>query len=578
MTRRARLVLWLLPVLSALGCHAPHAKAPPRDSATTCGRFANEVDALFSETAKLELASHLRLAAGKSAEGHIARVIATFEGIARSSALAQKTACEDAFVRHTTPATVYEKKAACARVVLASERALLQAIQNPSRETVWNLDDALDTIGVDATDCQKESAYAGFTPSQSDDPADDETAERAAGEARAYAALADQPRAKQAIAQGMAAAQRSEVPGLLVELLLPDPRAFDGPKGNATLVEQATLAKRIAERAAWPDGVRRSVRQLGLAAESRRDRAEALSWYEQEVALCEKLRDPSDRRTVIAYADVASANSALGKDAEALASQLKSVAAAERNAGSLAASTGGAYDSLGFILHHQGKDTEALARLRQAQDAWQRALGDDHPLVAHAFVGMAKVSQALGQHAEALESYRKALVIREEALGPHHLDTAQSHSDLAMEYFGQRQYEDARGHFEEALATQASILGKDHPTTANTQNNLGAACYELHEYDQATAALEAALSVFERAPDDQLERIAIITRNLAAISEDQQRDAAAVAWYDRSLTTWEKLPGKPSPRAENTRDALSGLCTRRGYAPACQMLKRHPER
>jgi tetratricopeptide (TPR) repeat protein/predicted Ser/Thr protein kinase len=192
---------------------------------------------------------------------------------------------------------------------------------------------------------------------------------------------------------------------------------------------------------------------------------------------------------------------------------------------------------VGFQLAHY---EEGIALAPVAEAAITRAEGGMAMTADLAYyVGSTHVQK--GVYDLARDAYEQALALRIKLYGEDHPDVAQVHNGLGAALLRKGDLAGAAEHFKKAIAIREKVLGATHPDVALPLGNLAAVEQAQGHIDAATRDLERALKILEEVYGPDHPQVALTVHNLGEFARDRKDCTAAVAYYTRALTIFEKL-------------------------------------
>ncbi len=162
---------------------------------------------------------------------------------------------------------------------------------------------------------------------------------------------------------------------------------------------------------------------LGLLAEARGEREEAVTWFSRALERSTQALGPKDEAT--------------------LATEM----------------------SLGVILMQLERMDEAESPLTHVYETRRASLGDDHPGTLTALNNLAFVYQHLEENDRALEMFQRSLDTRLRVNGEESGSAFAGYNNLAVQLGRMERFEEALGHHEAAIQVANRIYGDTHPRT-----------------------------------------------------------------------------------------------------------------
>jgi len=215
-----------------------------------------------------------------------------------------------------------------------------------------------------------------------------------------------------------------------------------------------------------------SANDIATVYDDQGDYAQALEWYEKDLAICEKVLGKEHPNTAVTYNNIALVYTHQGDYAQALEWYEKALAIREKVLGKEHPSTATTYNNIALVYTHQGDYAQALEWYEKALAIDEKVLGKEHPDTATTYNNIAGVYDCQGDYAQALEWHEKALAIQETVLGKEHPNTAATYNNTAGVYRNQGDYKNALELYLKAYRICLRKLGDVHPNTNTTKNNM----------------------------------------------------------------------------------------------------------
>ncbi|HEU5076185.1 MAG TPA: tetratricopeptide repeat protein [Polyangiaceae bacterium] len=416
-------------VLTSFGCGgatpAPTGPEPipapliaPPPSGGHCRDFELDAERIWSSKTRGEVHAGI-LSAGGSIDRTIAdRVVTKMDGITRNWVMMQENICKDCVERRILSEEAYSKMSVCLRTALVSQQTLATALQSPTVDQVFRVDQSLAKIGDDLKACQNEAVYSSF-----DERADDAVALQA----RSHVSRAQVLKDLASYAEARAEAQKAR--GLAEKLY--DPKLF-----TDTLIMEARIAwdmadyetaRRLAQRAEAE--ARTASYELGQAGAWRLLAYEFSRWGAHEDAFNYAQRALDVRRrllgdtnpdTAISLADVGSVRYEQGQFAEALAYYQRAYATLHQVLGDEHPRTVSTMNSIAATYQAQKDYMQAMVWYMKAVTVCKSTLGAEHPNTAYAAAGVGDIAIELALYPVAFPMLGSAAIIRNKVYGPNH--------------------------------------------------------------------------------------------------------------------------------------------------------------
>ena len=196
---------------------------------------------------------------------------------------------------------------------------------------------------------------------------------------------------------------------------------------------------------------------------------------------------------------------------------------------------GSTLGNLASVLLARGEPSRAMELLERSLHIQAQALGEGHPDVARSVHNLAVLHGRLGDHAEAVTLHERALAARIAALGPDHLDVLQSLDDLGYERRAHDELTAAAEVDAQALALRERVLPAGHTDVAWSLEVLAEVRISQGRLDEAEPLLTRALDIRGRAQPPDHHELASTRVLLGRLALARGRTAEATALLERAV-------------------------------------------
>jgi tetratricopeptide (TPR) repeat protein len=246
--------------------------------------------------------------------------------------------------------------------------------------------------------------------------------------------------------------------------------------------------------------------------------------------------------TISARSNVAARLALLGRYDEALATQARIIAIAERLYGPTSETLGPVYQAHGDVLAMVGRHAEARAELQRAL----RVYSPTDWATGAAHCDLAGVELAEGDATAAIAECERGLTMIRHG-DVHGVNLASNEEILAAAYLGGKRYADALALTRECIAEIRAERGEDVLEMASCLTDEGDALLELGKPAEAVGELERALGVLAghaAAPGVRAEAQFLLARALVATRGDRARASELVAAARDELARYPFMKAK----------------------------------
>ena len=223
--------------------------------------------------------------------------------------------------------------------------------------------------------------------------------------------------------------------------------------------------------------------------------------YVALLAAGERRLGPEHPATLISRNNLATGYRALGRTAEAVASDEETLRVRERVLGPEHPATLDSRNNLAIGYRALGRTADAVALWEETARVRDRLLGPEHPETLTSRNNLAIGYSALGRTAEAVALWEETLWVMERVLGPEHPEALTSRNNLASGYRELGRGAEAVALWESALSLQELVLGPEHPDTLKSRSNLANGYRALGRTAEADALVRREADVTEGGTD-----------------------------------------------------------------------------
>ena len=205
----------------------------------------------------------------------------------------------------------------------------------------------------------------------------------------------------------------------------------------------------------------------------------------------------------------------------AVAAAQRSLAAAERAAGSESLAAADAHHVLGTAMYWVGDNDEGQRQLELAQASWTAQVGPENPRMLKIHNGLGLFALAREQPLVAIAEFEAELRLAETLYGPDHLDVSDALANLALANYGAGRLDESRRDLERSLVIREREAGPDNLYVGHARANLAGTLRELGELDAALEQGERAYAVILAVRGEGHPDLAIARNVLAETHRDR---------------------------------------------------------
>ncbi len=215
-----------------------------------------------------------------------------------------------------------------------------------------------------------------------------------------------------------------------------------------------------------------------------------------------------------------------------------------------------ALNNLASVTDDQAHSAEALKFYEQALALQEKSLGADHPRVASVLNNIGLALLSLNEPVKAEAALRRALTIWIATFGAEHPEVARTYNNLGLVLAESGKLHEARLAYDRSLAIKEKRLGSNHPSVAAVLEGLGTLANQEGRFNEGLALCSRAQAIVEKAYGGEHPNLAyyLTCKGVAAIG--LQKKSEAVSWLEQAMKLRAKNPAGPADMA-TTRLALA---------------------
>jgi len=208
---------------------------------------------------------------------------------------------------------------------------------------------------------------------------------------------------------------------------------------------------------------------LGYLYDTLGDQGKAIGYYEQALAIDEKVYGPEHPNVATRLNNMGLVYQTLGELRKAIGYYEQALVIVRNSYGELHPHVAASLNNLGGVYDNLGEKEKAIGYYEQVLAILKKVYVTEHPHVAIGLNNLGGAYYALGEKEKAIGYYEQALAIWEKVHGPEHPQVATGLNNLGGTYFKLGQKDRARPYFEKALAIFTHFFGDEHPSTVTVK-------------------------------------------------------------------------------------------------------------
>jgi len=329
--------------------------------------------------------------------------------------------------------------------------------------------------------------------------------------------------------QDLVESNKDQVNFRLVRALIRQGALFERHRKFDKAMEAFRLAGDVARRLQDKPGLATSLLDQGITCDEQAKYAEALSYYEQSLAISEDAGD--DLQVAHAFYAIGTINLRLGRFDRAKSYYSQSVAITENTDDRQG--TARALYSTAVACKSQSDYGGALAYSEKSLKI-SVEIGDDRT-VAEVYNNIGNIQRLQGNRMTALQYFQSSLAIKEKL--EDRPGTATALVNLGIVYDQQGITDEGLSYFKKALTIDQEM--GNEPQLANTLYNIGMHYKILHDAPQALDYIEKALSIQEHL--SQKRAVATSLHAIGSLQAAMGNTARALDFFNRARAMFEEI-------------------------------------
>ncbi|CAF1424454.1 unnamed protein product [Adineta steineri] len=299
--------------------------------------------------------------------------------------------------------------------------------------------------------------------------------------------------------------------------------------------------------------------QLGQTKHKQREYPEALTCYEQSLAIYEKTLPSNHLNLGNVYSDIGLVYDKMGDYPKALSYYEKALAIRQQSLSFNHPDLGDSYNNIGNVYKGMGDYPKALSSHEKALEIRQQSLPHNHPDLGGSYNNIGLVHNNMGNYPKALSSHEKALEIKQQSLPSNHPSLGASHNNIGNVYKDMGDYPKALLSHEKALAIRQQSLSFNHPDLGDSYNNIGIVYKNMGDYPKALSYYEKALTIKQQSLPSNHPDLGGSYNNIGSVYENMGNYAKAHSFYERAVQNGQQSLTSNHPRLQKWRKNLENI-------------------
>ncbi|CAF0895713.1 unnamed protein product [Adineta steineri] len=275
--------------------------------------------------------------------------------------------------------------------------------------------------------------------------------------------------------------------------------------------------------------------QLGSIKANQGKYQEALTFYEQSLAIYQKKFPSNHPDLAISHNNIGLVHVAMGDYPKALSYYEKALEIKQQSLPSNHPSLASSYNNIGMVHDEMGDYPKALSYYEKALEIQQQSLPPNHPHLAMSYNNIGVVHANMGDYPKALLSHEKALEIQQQSLSSNHPDLAASYNNMGRVHYSMGDYPKALSFSEKALEIKQQSLPLNHPDLAMSCNNIGLVHYNMGNYPKALLSHEKALEMRQQSLPSNHPDLASSYNNIGVVHHNMDDYPKALLSHEKAL-------------------------------------------
>ncbi|CAF1423574.1 unnamed protein product [Adineta steineri] len=262
---------------------------------------------------------------------------------------------------------------------------------------------------------------------------------------------------------------------------------------------------------------------------------EALTLYEQSLAIYQKILPPNHPSLASLYNIIGTVYAEMGNYPKALSYHEKALGIKQQSLPPNHSDLASSYGNIGLVHDSMGNYLKALSYYKKVLEIQQQSLPHNHPDLSVSYNNIGTVHCSMGNYLQALSYYKKALEIKQESLPANHPSFAGSYNNIGSVYVYMDNYPEALSSYQKALEIRQESLSSNHPDLGVSYNNIGAVHYKMDNYPEALSYFEKALEIQQQSLPPNHPDLASSYSNIGNVYYNMGNYPKALSSHDKAL-------------------------------------------
>ncbi|CAF3864337.1 unnamed protein product [Rotaria sp. Silwood1] len=282
--------------------------------------------------------------------------------------------------------------------------------------------------------------------------------------------------------------------------------------------------------------------QLAYVKKNRGEYKEAVSFYEKDLKIMNKVLPPNHLDLAASYSNIGGVYQDMGEYSKALEFYETSHRIKEMVLPSNHPDVAASYNNIGLAYNHMGDYWKALEYYEKSHKIFQQTLPLNHPDLATFYNNIGSTYHNMGNYTAALKAVQNALNIRQRTFQEDNAVFAFTYGSFGRIYCSMKDYSRTLDYFEKCFTIDQKTLPERHPNRALTYSNIGDVHRLMGNYQKALFFHQKALNIQENVQCNPLE-CAKTYKNLGETYREMKCYSTALIYYQKGLKICEnKLP------------------------------------
>jgi CHAT domain-containing protein/Tfp pilus assembly protein PilF len=270
---------------------------------------------------------------------------------------------------------------------------------------------------------------------------------------------------------------------------------------------------------------------IGIVLKLTGDLVGSLKYYEESVALKEKLLSPDDPNLARTYNNLGNLHRIMGQSEMAMYYFQKAETIFKSNYGQRYPMVGKIYSNMGIIYKDNGDFGKSLQYLNYAKSVLEGNPSNSEE-IASVYNNLGNVHYELNDYEQALLFYKQSVDTREQGQS---IFLSRSYSNIALCYYELQQFNEASAYHQLSIDYRIKYFGKDHYMLADEYMNYGQFYVKTGDPNKGLDLYKSAYTIYVNNFGQKHPRVSNCLATIGGFYYEQKNVFLALQYYQKAL-------------------------------------------